>query len=394
MKYIHKIFFVTLVAFVTLVTSPSCKSNTKETTAPKADTTKTETHEEAVVELTDEQIKAIGLQTGSIENRNLKTTLKVNGKLTLPPQNQAQVSVLTGGIVKNIAVTEGQFVSQGQTLAVLVNSEVVQLQQDYLENKSQLVYLQQEYKRQKSLQEENINAAKTFQQVQNELGVAEAKQKGIKEKLLLQGINAEKVTTANLKSSVTVSAPISGYIHHVNLTMGKFADANSVLFDIVDNRFLHLDLTVFEKDIHKLKAGQKLTFTDANDKTHEHPATIFALNKAFEDNQQAIIAHAKIEEKTETLLPGMYVEARIQIDDNNTASLPNEAIVSNGDEHYIYIEVKKNHYKQVTIKTGATDMGFTEIIPVDEIPQGAKVITKGAYYLLSQLTKGEEEHND
>ena len=373
----------------------SCKSNTKETQPVEkasADSVKTREAKDAIVTLTDEQIKAIGLKTGSIESRNLKTTLKVNGKLTLPPQNQAQVSVLMGGIVKTIDVTEGQFVNKGQLLATLVNSEIIQLQQDYMENKSKLTYLQQEYDRQKSLQEERINATKTFQQVQNELSTIQARQQGLKEKLQLYGITGEKISSSNFKNQIPILAPISGFIHHANLTMGKLADANTVLFDIVDNRFLHLDLTVFEKDIHKIKTGQKLTFTDANDKTHVHPATIFALNKAFENNEQAIIVHAKIDEKTEAILPGMYVEARIQVDDNKTAALPDEAIVSSGDDHFIYVEIEKNQFKQVPVSTGAMDMGYTEIIPMETIPPGAKIVTKGAYYLLSQLTKGEGEH--
>jgi len=384
-------YIIILTLFFTI---SSCKNKAAETKVAPAAKDTTAAKEEPTskeVELTDEQIKAIGLVTGSIEQRNLKSTLKVNGKLTLPPQNQAQVSILTGGIVKTINVTEGIFVKQGQTLATIVNNEVIQLQQDYLENKSQLVYLNTEFKRQKELQEDRINATKILQQVQNELSIAQAKQKGLQTKLQLQGINAENISTANFTNRIAVTAPISGFIHHINLTMGKFADANTILFDIVDNRFLHLDLTLFEKDIAKVKIGNKIMFTDVNDVSHTHPATIFSLNKSFEDNQQAILAHAKIEGQTETLLPGMYVEARIQIDDYKTTSLPGDAVVSNGDEHYIYIEIKKNHYKQIAVKTGVTDLGFTEILPLEEIPEGAKVVTKGAYYLLSQLTKGSGE---
>lgn len=390
MKIIHKIFFIISIALA------SCGSNSKETntTENKTDTLASNEHTDAMVELTDEQIKAIGLQTGSIANRNLKTTLKVNGKLMLPPQNQAQVSILTSGIVKSITISEGNFVEQGQVMATIQNNEVVQLQQDYLENKSQLKYLGEEYDRQKELQQDNINATKTFQQSENELGMAKAKQKGIATKLQLLGINPDNISTDNFTKQIAVTAPISGYVHHINLTMGKYADANTVLFEIVDNRYLHLDLTVFEKDIHKVKAGQKISFTDANDASHIHPASIYSLDKAFQDNQQAIIVHAKIDEKTETLLPGMYVEARIQIDDNNAAALPDEAIVSNGDEHFIYIEIQKNKYKQVAITIGASDMGYTEVIPLEEIPANAKIVIKGAYYLLSQLTKGEGEHND
>ena len=386
------IFIIIITLFFAIT---SCKNKTTETNAEPLikDTTAIKEKEATAteVELTEEQIKAIGLETGSIEQRNLKSTIKVNGKLMLPPQNQAQVSILTGGIVKTINVTEGTFVKQGQTLATIVNNEIIQLQQDYLENKSQLVFLQTEFKRQKELQEDRINATKTLQQVQNELGIAEAKQKGLQTKLQLQGINAANISTTNFTNRISVTAPISGFIHHINLTMGKFADANTILFDIVDNRFLHLDLTLFEKDISKVKIGNKVVFTDANDVSHTHPATIFALNKSFEDNQQAILAHAKIEAATETLLPGMYVEARIQIDDYKTNSLPNDAVVSNGDEHYIYVETKKNYYKQIGVKMGVSDMGFTEILSLEKIPANAKVVTKGAYYLLSQLTKGSGE---
>lgn len=394
-KYIivmsKNIFLIIITLFFAIT---SCKNKSAETKAepPTKDTTaKKEEPAATEVVLTDDQIKAIDLQTGSIEQRNLKSTLKVNGKLTLPPQNQAQVSILTGGIVKTIDVTEGTFVKQGQTLATIVNNEVIQLQQDYLENKSQLVYLQAEFKRQKELQEDRINATKTLQQVQNELSTAQAKQKGLQTKLQLQGINANNISTSNFTNRIAVTAPISGFVHHINLTMGKFADANTILFDIVDNRFLHLDLTLFEKDISKVKIGDKIMFTDANDASHTHPATIFALNKSFEDNQQAILAHAKIEGTTETLLPGMYVEARIQIDNYKTSALPSDAVVSNGDEHYIYVETSKNHYKQIAVAIGVSDVGFTEIKALEEIPPNAKVVIKGAYYLLSQLTKGSGE---
>lgn len=384
MKCIYHIIIFSFIAFA------SCKSNSKEIAnrQTNTDSTKKEVYKEETVELTDDQIKAIDLQTGSIEQRNLKTTLKANGKLMLPPQNQAKVSLLVGGLVKTINVTEGVFVSQGQTLATIENNDIIQLQQDYLENKSQLKYLQAEFARQEELQKDNINATKTFQQADNDLTTAQAKQKGLKAKLQLQGINADNVSTTNFTNRVTVAAPISGYIHHINLSIGKFTDANAVLFDIVDNRFLHIDLTIFEKDIHKIATGQRLVFSDANNKAHTHPATIFALNKAFEENQQAIIAHAKIDEKTETLLPGMYVEARIQIDKNKTNCLPIEAVVNNGDEHFIYIQTAKNHFAQIAVNTGATDLGFTEIMPLQELPPNAKVVIKGAYYLLSQLTKG------
>lgn len=353
--------------------------------AKSGDTAKPAANASSLIEirLTEAQVRAIDLQTGGLELRNLRTSLKVNGKLVLPPQNQAQVSSLSGGIVKSIRIKDGDFVHAGQVLATLQNSEVVQWQQDYLENKAQLRYLEAEYARQKSLRADSINSEKTLQQVENELGVAKARQTGIRTRLQGVGIRAEGLTPETVRSDIGITAPIGGYIHHVNVTMGKYADANSALFDIVDNRALHLDLTVFEKDVHKLAVGQRVLFTDANDPLHDHPASIYSLDKAFQDNQQAIIAHAMIGGKTETLLPGMYVEARIQIDRYEALALPDAAVVSSGDDHFIYLETASRTYRQVAVRTGASDLGYTEIVPLSDLPKGARIVTKGAYYLLS-----------
>jgi cobalt-zinc-cadmium efflux system membrane fusion protein len=347
--------------------------------------------EKNVVTFTDAQIKAIDLQLGNFEKKNLTTTLKINGKLSLPPQYQAQVSILTGGVVKNILVQEGEFVNVGQPLATIVNTEVIQLQQDYLENNANLNYLEKEYQRQKELRDDNINAGKTFQQAQRELQIAQAKKETLRSKLSQLGINASKLTSKNIASSIAISAPISGYIQHINLSMGKYADANAVLFEIIDNRFLHLDLKVFEKDIHKIKIGQTIVFSDANDVSHTHPAKIYAINKAFEPNEQAVLVHAKINETTETLLPGMYVEARVKIDSNNTTALPTEAIVNNGNDHFIFVSTGKNTFQQIKVNIGTTDLGFTEVKVIDEVKGNAKVVIKGSYYLLSELTKGSGE---
>src|SRR5690242_10228335 len=119
MRNIVIIFFL----FLGLI---GCKNNSADKATanePKESTGK------SIVTFSDEQIKAIGLELGSFEKKNLTTTLKINGKLSLPPQYQAQVSILSGGVVKNILVQEGEFVTAGKPLATIVNTEVIQLQQ-------------------------------------------------------------------------------------------------------------------------------------------------------------------------------------------------------------------------------------------------------------------------
>ncbi len=369
----------------------SCKKKVSEETISK------EAEQIALgteLSLTSEQIKAIGLETGTITLRNLKSALKVNGRLELPPQNKAQVSVLIGGIVKDIPIVEGQYVHKGQILAILENVEYLQTQQEYLENKYALEFLKTEFERQSELQKENINSTKTFQQAKSNYFTSAAKHKILSEKIKLFGVNPENLQAENIKSSFSITAPISGYIKKINLYIGKYAESNISHFEIVDNRFLHIDLTIYEQDVSKVHVGQQLTFSIINDPHSLHTATIFSINKAFEDNTQAVIAHAKMNKVDDMLLPGMYIEARIQMDDSKLMTLPDEAIVSNGDDHYIYVQKQDKLFRQVQVKTGTTDMGFTEIIPIEPLSDKDQIVISGAYYLLSQLTKGEGEHHE
>ena len=380
-------FFLLLIAYCLLLIT-SCGNKT--TTQQEQPVTTSAT----TVELTPEQQKTIGLQFDTITFRNLSTSLKANGTLQLPPQNKAQVSILAGGIVKTINIKEGELVNANQTLATIENLDFLQLQQDYLESSANLSYTKAEFERQKELQKENINATKTFQQAESNYKTQLSKVNTLKRKLSLYNVDANKLTAENISSTFAITAPISGHITQIAISMGQYIDPNKMIFEIVDNRFLHIDITIFEQDIHKIREGQTLTFSDANDPTHIHTAEIFSINKAFQNNQQAVIAHAKILGNPETLLPGMFIQARINIDNQNTASLPDDAIVSNGNEHYIFVLEKENHFKQIQVRIGTSDMGFTEITPLEEIKQHQKIIIKGAYYLYSQLTKGEGEHHD
>lgn len=345
------------------------------------------------VALSADQVKAIGLVTGTMEQRGLKTALKANGRLMLPPDKNAQAGVLIGGIVKDIPVQEGQHVEKGQVLATLENLEFLQLQQDYLETSADLKVLEADLERQQELHTDQINATKTLERAQASVSSTQAKRAAIAAKLKMFGTDPERLSPASITSTFALRAPIAGNLKHIAITLGQFAEPNKPLFEVVDNRSLHIDLNIFEQDVERVKVGQKVVFGHAGEKVGEHTATVFAINKAFESEQQAVLVHAKLDETAEELLPGMFIEALVMTDSTTAWSLPSDAVVSNGDDHYIYVEDEPNTFKQVAVRTGASELGYTEVIPLAKVDTDAKVVVKGAYYLLSELTKGEGEHD-
>lgn len=355
-------------------------------------------HGENEVELTAIQMQKIGLKTAKIQGRNLQDVLKANGYLELPPQNKAEVSSMATGNVSQILVTPGARVRKGQTLARLQHPDLIMLQQEYMEALSRRDLLAQNYARQEALSREQITAQKTFQQTQSDYAITKSRVLALQKRLQLIGLNATKIEAGEMFSSVPVRSPISGFIREIHINIGKHISPEDVLFEIVDNHHIHIDLLVYEKDLPAIRLNQEMRFWLQNDPGREYQAKVFAIGKAVEEDQKAVRVHAEITNQGEGLLPGMYVEARINTGERSVPSLPEAALVTDKALRYIFVkeetEGEHTHFRKVQVLSTASDGGFVAIDPLEAIDPDAEVVIEGAFFLMSQtkISEGGVSH--
>jgi len=357
---------------------------------PVAEAVEVEVLPEDIVELRDDQIKLAGIQTGSIEMRSVNNTIKVNGVVSVAPQNQATVSVPLGGFIKNTTLLPGDAVSKGQTLAVVENQDFVDIQQNYLEAKNRLVFAEAEYKRHTDLYKDDVYSEKNVQQVTVEYKNLKALVKSLEQKLFLIGINPDQLSEYNISNTVNLVSPIKGFLKAVNVNIGKYVSPTDILFEIVNSDKLYLELTLFEKDADKVAIGQKIKFF-INNETEVHEALISQTGKSVSDDKTFRV-YGTVTSSCKNVLPGMYVNALIEESDLNVTALPSEAVVSFDDKDYIFVyELEKmeegnamTEYRIFQVKKGVTSSGYTEItLPEGFDVNAAKVVIKGAYNLLS-----------
>ena len=281
------------------------------------------------VELTKEQFDAIDVDFGKIEQKNLSTTIKASGHLEVPPQNKAQVSSYVGAVVKSIAVLEGSKVQKGQTLAILEHPDFIKLQQEYVDAKNSMSFLEKEYQRQKELAANDAGTGKIYQRAESEYNAAKSRITALAGQLRVFSVNMNQLNRGKITSSIVLTAPITGFVGEIKANIGGYAEPNSTLFEIVDNSQIHCDLVVYEKDIFKVKVGQKIHFTLSNVSDNEgnfggktFEGVIFGINKSFEGGSKAISVHAKIKNDDMALIPGMYVNALIAIGEKESTVVP------------------------------------------------------------------------
>ena len=365
------------------------------------------------VELNEAQFKASSITLGTFSDKNLSEVIKANGYTKLPPQNQADVSVFTTGIVKTINVIEGQRVSKGQTIATIESPEFTKIQEAYLTSKSNLEFLKLEFERQKTLSDEEVNSKKVFQKTKSDYEIERARFNSLQKQLNTLHISGNGNTTA----TVPVVAPISGNITEIYIKIGSNVEAGKPLMNIVDNSKLHVDLLVYEKDLFKVKQGQNVRFILTNQDNTEINGKIFSVGKSFENETKSVAVHADISNFQQKLIPGMYVNALIDAGANTVKALPSEAIIKADGREFIFVleeghkeevahdekdghnhedgdkheeaEGKTFHFQRIEVKTGTSQLGYTQVTLLQKIEPNAKIVLKGAYYVQSHLLKSE-----
>ena len=374
-----KSIIIILSVFLILACSKKEETKTEETFAISGNQ----------ITLTDLQKKTAGIETTTLNNQNIGNKILLTGQINVPPTGMAGVSATTGGIVKVARFMPGNYVSRGQTLAVVENPEMAQLQQDYLQAKANLGYAQKDYERQKYLNKYQASSDKATQRAASEAQNQNAAVNGIASKLKSYGINPSSVSSGNIRKSVAIIAPISGYVSKVNVTLGQFVSPAEVLYEIVNNGETHLALKVFEKDLNKISLGQKVYgFTNQNPEK-KYAATVALIGKDFTPDR-SVLVHCHLIDKDASLIPGTFMNAEVEVGATEGFIIPDDAIVTWENKQYIFEEIKPKTYKMFPITIGNSENGYTQLVNFDIRNANKTFVTKGAYHLLMALKNVEE----
>ncbi|HPM29042.1 MAG TPA: efflux RND transporter periplasmic adaptor subunit [Chryseolinea sp.] len=341
------------------------------------------------VTLTEIQYKAAGIAMGKIEKKEMGSSIQANGKLDVPPQNLISISAPLGGFVKSTILLQGMKVRKGDVLVVLENQDYIQLQQDYLDNKSKLEFAEAQYNRQTELAKENVNATKSLEQSKSEYESVRALVKGLEAKLTMINISPASLGEGSIRSTIKLYAPVDGFVSQVNVNIGQFVSPTDVMFKIVNLDHIHVELQIYEKDISKIATGQKVKFQLAN-ASDVRTASVFLIGKEI-SAERTVNIHCHLDKEDPTLLPGMYVKGSIETALHKVDVVPNEALVNFEGDHFIFIPSGKNEFKIVAVGIGNSEGEFTEVKLEERFDRQSSIVTKGAFELLGVLKNTEEE---
>lgn len=340
--------------------------------------------------LSNEQLKNASLAIGQMQELEISSLMKVNGKIDVPPQNMVSISVPLGGYLKTSKLLPGMHVNKGEVVAVMEDQQYIQLQQDYLTAKVKLVMFEKEFIRQKELNASQASSDKMLQQAESEYKTQKILVSALAQKLQLVGINPSNLNENNITKSVNIHSPIDGYVTKVNVNIGKYISPTEIMFELVNPTDIHLALKIFEKDLDKLFIGQGLVAFTNNNPQKKYDCEVLLIGKDI--NQEGFTdVHCHFETYDKLLIPGTYMNAEIKVRNRKANVLPVDGIVRFEGKQYVFKAIDKQQFIMTEVRLGDTENGMTEILlPERDIQDRANYVTKGAYTLLMML-KNEAE---
>jgi len=372
-QYMTGIMLALLMTFVSCQTEESAG----EAASAEADATGPET---VGVHLTAEQLELAGIKTGRPAKKEVSGFVECTGMIEVPPANLTSVYAPVKGFVRQVSHLPGDYVKKGERLTRLQHPEMIRLQRQLLESKSRLYALQKDFERKDTLATADAASQRALEQARAEFELEQSRYRGIRAELKLIGLPVKRIEKeGEIRANLNIYAPNSGYLTRVNINNGKLIAPEDLLFEIVDNRHLHLELQVFAKDIQRVQKGQRIAAHLSGNPERRLEGEVYLVGRQIDLETKTAPVHGHLDSSTEDLVFGHFVQGRIFTEPRMATVLPTSAVVRDGNQTFIFVK-KGERFERRQVRLGRQE---GDLFEVDSLPLGPReeMVLEGAYYV-------------
>ncbi|MGQ9673418.1 MAG: efflux RND transporter periplasmic adaptor subunit [Candidatus Aminicenantales bacterium] len=339
------------------------------------------------VALSNNEKKGVKIETAPVSYKNIQTRIAANGKIIAPNNRTFVVSYAFPARVSNIIVRVGDWVNDGSPLITLQSEEVGKSRAEFFRAQADLDLAQANFERQKRLFERGAGAQKDYLAAEAELKVARANLEACEKKLHLLGFTEEEVkrmaAVHQINPIITLYSPIRGKVVEIKVVPGDMVDQAKDMMTILDPRILWVDAEIFEKDIARIKLGQKAEIS-----VPAYPEKIFLgkvsyIGDVLKEETRTITVRTEVENQELLLKPGMFASLKINLNgDKAVLAVPEAAVCDQQGEKFVFLP-RGEEFELRKVVLGVRQDGYYEV--VSGLKEGELVVTTGSFQLKSKL---------
>ena len=138
--------------------------------------------------------------------------------------------------------------------------------------------------------------------------------------------------------------------------------------------------------------------------------TVHSIGSSFENESKTIAVHCQVKGNKKGLIDGMNITGIVSLNDVTTPAVPNNAIVNADGKYYIFVETDKEpdghneeehshegeeaddhmhektvNFEKIEVLKGVSEMGYTGVTLLNDIPKNAKIVVENAFFVNAKL---------
>lgn len=331
------------------------------------------------VRLTPEQAEAAGIVVQAVETLDMRQTVQVPGSVSPPDTARAVVGSIAEGRVARVRVLPGDRVRAGQTLVEIHSHELSDAQAALSAAEGEHEYAREAARRAERLHEAGAISLEELQRRRSSLRSAEAE--------LERATEMVEHLHPTPSGNASIVAPQAGVVFTVDAQPGQVVLPGTPLVHMGSTDVLWVTAFVPEGTSASLEPGDEVTVA------FRSPADVSARARLVRVGRHVDPVNRSVEMRFELAdpPPGVHPGAFATVDITTTGAfrgmeLPEDAAVRMGSRDAVFVEAEAGLFRAVDVTVVPIRPG---LVAVEGIPEGARVVVEGAYFLKSTMEAGE-----
>lgn len=369
----------------------------QQTTKAKTEKHQEEKHEEKghdehekAIKLHDEDIKEFGIEIKEAGPGKLAVQLEFPGEIVANPDRLAHIVPRVPGVVRQVKKNLGDFVSAGETLAVLDSRELADAKAAYLAALKRVEIAETNRKREETLYKKKISPELDYLEAKKAYDEASIELKSAEQKLHTFSLSDDAVSKLPSQADMSytryeMKAPFSGVIIEKHIALGELLKDDKDAYIIADLNTVWVNIQVYQKDMLSVRKGQHVVIS-AGKSVPDATGRISFIEPVAGTEARTALARVVLPNPKGLLRPGLFVTAKLVVEEVSVPLLiPKTALSSEGGKAEVFIQTEEG-FKPQPVTLGKSNDTHVEV--VDGLKAGQKYVAKGGFTLKAQMSKG------
>jgi len=340
---------------------------------------------EDIVKLSDQQIKAAGIEVMPIR-KAFAGAIEAPAIIAADPKQAAVVSSSIGGRVVEVRRNLGEAVGRGEVLAVIESRDIAQLRADIDIAKRQSELTQATFKREERLYDEKVTSRQEF-----EVARSAAQEARTRLRLAEQQLAAVGGTGGGQLNRLSLRSPIKGHVTARQIALGDIVEPNAHLFEVANLNELSIELSLSPSDAARVAVGSTV---DVSTDDRTGTARITNVSRVLDPATRQVRAIAKLSNESGTWRIGETARASIALAGDPSGgqlAIPRTAVQTVEDKPSVFVREKYGFaIKHVVVGTAAA--GYVKVM--SGLDGDEQIAVSNTYLLKAEHGKGEAGDDD